>query len=107
MKLVDALQRKTIDKSFISKILSHHLSAKFENHIITNIKTRWMMTYDLGRMKNRIKDAETKKLIDNCRLECCTNKTTIDGSDIETDYHPLELWALASRWAELVTRSNY
>ena len=105
-KIVDALKHEAIEKAFISKILSHHLSAKFDNHKITNIKTCWMMTYDLGRMKSRVKDKEAQKLIDNCRIECCTNKPTINGIKIESEYHPLELWAFAARWAELLTRSN-
>ena len=54
----------------------------------------------------RVKDKEAQKLIDNCRIECCTNKPTINGIKIESEYHPLELWAFAARWAELLTRSN-
>lgn len=104
--LVQALNRNVIEKSFLSKVLSHWSSAKFENHKITNMKTFWMMTYDLGRMKSRTKNDEAKTLIENCRIECCVNKKTVNGISLETDYHPLELWAFACRWAELETRSN-
>jgi CRISPR-associated protein Csm1 len=104
--LVEELQSDLLSKSFISKVMSHWQEASIKNHKITNFKTYWMMTYDLGRMKGRVKDNSAKQLIENCKNECCSNKTTLNNIPIVTNYHPLELWAFAARWAELETRSN-
>lgn len=104
--IVEGLQNNQLSKSFISKVISHWQEAAIKNHKITNFKTYWMMTYDLGRMKGRVKDNHINMLIDNCKNECCSNKTTLNNIPIVTNYHPLELWAFAARWAELETRSN-
>lgn len=91
--------------SFISKILSHWINAEWENHEINNVKTYWMLAYDLGRMKERIKDVTAKQLIEYCRVDTCSSAHLLRGTVIQTVYHPLELWALACRWAELELRS--
>lgn len=69
-------------------------------------KVFWMLTYDLSRMRERIKDLETLSLINNCKLEICGNKDVLNGQPIESEYHPLELWAFACRWAELEMRTG-
>jgi len=105
--LVNMLYRNELNKSFISKVMSHWMNADFnENtHNIQNMKTYWMLTYDLGRMKERTKNEEVKSLISNCAWECCSNAGTLNGNQIKSDYHALELWAFASRWAELEYRT--
>jgi CRISPR-associated protein Csm1 len=100
------INEKIIPKSFISKIMGHIQNAEVKNHKIHRVKTYWMLTYDLSRMKERIKNETVKQLITNCITEVCGNKTTLNNVPIETDYHPLELWAFASRWAELEIRTN-
>lgn len=95
-----------LPKSFISKVLAHAMNAKVENHKITVVKTFWMLTYDLSRMKSIIKQPLCKELINNCILEVCGNKRILNDSSIETNYHSLELWAFAARWAELEIRTN-
>jgi len=108
--LKDCIVRLTksgdIPKSFISKVLQHWTNAKMANHKIGNVKTYWMMTYDLSRMRGRLRGSEAKTLIGNCKAEVCGNKHSLGGKTIVSSYHPLELWALACRWAELETRSN-
>ena len=37
---------------------------------------------------------------------CNKNKGTLNDESILTDYHPLELWAFAARWAELQHRTD-
>ena len=105
VRLSDANNKNTLPKSFIGKVLQHHAMSQIKNHKIKNFKTFWMITYDLCRMKERIKDNEAKELIENCKNEICSNGETINGNPIKTDYHPIELWALACRWAELEMRS--
>lgn len=108
-KLKDDIVNLKIDdhlsKSFISKVLSHAANAGFSNHKITSFKTYWMLSYDLGRMKERVKSTEAKFLIQNCINDVCKNGTTLNGEPIKTSYHSLELWALACRWAELELRT--
>lgn len=94
-----------LPKSFIGKILQHASNAKIKNHKITNLKTYWMVAYDMGRMAQRYKDPELKELINRSKMEICSNATTLNGESIASDYHALELWAFAARWAELELRS--
>ena len=105
-KITEFINEEIIPKSFISKIMNHAQNADIKNHKIRRIKTYWMLTYDLSRMKERIGNDEAKQLITHCITEICGNKARLNDSPIETDYHPLELWAFASRWAELETRVN-
>ncbi|WP_281644365.1 hypothetical protein [Bacteroides zoogleoformans] len=45
-------------------------------------------------------------MIEQCINEVCNKKgSTLNGEHIITDYHPLELWNFAARWAELEYRS--
>ncbi len=92
-------------KSFVSKILSHAMNANIINHRITSYKTYWMLTYDIGRMKERSKNKDTKDFLEICVNDICKNQKTLKGEPLNTNYHPLELWALACRWAELEMRT--
>jgi CRISPR-associated protein Csm1 len=74
--------------------------------IIKAIKTYWMITYDLSRMCSRISDLSVRNMINCCKTEVCTNNGSLNGQPIETDYHLLELWAMACRWAELEIRQK-
>ena len=93
-------------KSLLSKIMAHAANAGIKAHKITNIKTYWMLTYDLSRMKERTKTTESKLMIDRCIAEICGNKPQLNGTPIETEYQSLELWAFAARWAELEIRTD-
>lgn len=101
--IVEALGQG-VPKSFISKVLQHVSNAQIKNHRVTNVKEYWMLTYDLSRMKQRCTVA--KQLVDCCIADMCNNSGKLQKQDIQTAYHPLELWALACRWAEIETRTN-
>ncbi len=105
-QLVEYLNADVLPSSFLSKVLQHHANARIQNHKITNYKTFWMLTYDLSRMKSRIKESVVKELIENCKTEVVNKRTTLNGMPIATDYQGLELWAMACRWAELETRTE-
>lgn len=105
-KLVSLDSRNILPSSFRSKILIHLASANITNHKINNVKTYWMLTYDLTRMKERINEPKVKLMIDICIREICSNAKSLNGQSLTTSYHPLELWGLACRWAELEIRSN-
>jgi len=105
-KIKEMIEDKKLNNSFVSKILLHHANAGIENHIIANIKTYWMMTYDMSRLKAREKQSEINTLVDNCIAEVCGNKKQINGIALTTNYHALELWAFAARWAELELRNK-
>jgi CRISPR-associated protein Csm1 len=104
-ELVRLIDEEKEAKSLLSKIMAHAANAGIKTHKITQIKTYWMLTYDLSRMKERTKEA-SKVLINNCITEVCGNKSQLNGKLIETEYHSLELWAFAARWAELEIRTN-
>lgn len=105
VRLID--DKEKLPKSFLGKVMTHYQNAEVKHHRITKMKTYWMFTYDLSRMKDRVKDAEAKQIIENCIKEVCDkNKGTLNGRAIETDYHPLELWTFAARWAELKYRTE-
>lgn len=106
-KIVTLLDGDKLPKSFISKIMSHYANSGMEKHKVAVPKTFWMLTYDMSRMKGRSVGEEVNNMIDNCIKEVCDkNKGTLNGESIQTDYHPLELWAFTSRWAELEYRSK-
>jgi len=107
-RILQSIKNNSLPSSFISKVMTHWLNADFKNHQIRNVKTYWMMTYDMTRMYDRIKkeNAEARAIVNACKNECCQHAGTLGGKDITTDYHPLELWALAARWAELENRTN-
>lgn len=105
--LLGYLNSSKLPKSFISKILNYHQNANIENHKISSPKVYWMLTYDLSRFKERNKEGEINVLIDNCIKEICgNNNKKLNANDITTEYHPLELWTFAARWAELEYRTN-
>lgn len=100
------LTNNRLPKSFISKLGTHYATAKIENHKITNPKTYWMLTYDLSRMKKRQAN-EASTLLENCINEICGKEVgKLNAEQITTEYHPLELWTLAARWAELEYRTK-
>lgn len=102
-EILNLLEDNKLPKSFVSKVLMHHANACFAKHQITNVRTYWKLTYDLSRMGDRHKI----KLLDNCMNEVCKGSCeTLNSKAISTDYHPLELWAFAARWAELEYRKD-
>lgn len=104
--IMDFHKDEVLRSAFISKIITHLINANMQNHKITNYKTYWMIAYDMGRMKERVKDAKAQELIRNCVTEICGNLSKLNGESIITSYHALELWALACRWAELEIRTK-
>lgn len=105
-KITDFINGDKLPSSFIGKILQHMENAKVENHKITNLKIYWMIPYDLGRMMKRITNSDVKTLIDNCKNEIYGKQKKLNGKSLSTEYHPIELWAFACRWAELEIRTN-
>lgn len=98
--------KEHLPKSFIGKLLNSFENAAIKDHKINNLKTYWITAYDFGRMLERTKNVEARNLIENCKKEICTNQNTLNGENIITNYHALELWTLAARWAELEIRTN-
>lgn len=95
-----------LPKSFISKVLQITSNAQINNHKIGEVKTYWMLAYSLGRMKSKDLAPACKLMIDRCIQEVCHPTGGLNGEAILTNYHPLELWAFAARWAELELRTN-
>lgn len=105
-ELTGLMQSAILPKSFVSKLLRHYANAGMQNHSITAYKTYWMLTYDMNRLKERT-SPEVKMLLDNCIQEVCDkSRSTLNGVPVVSDYHPLELWVFAARWAELEYRKD-
>lgn len=98
------LGKENIPRSLLGKIASHHNMAQIVNGVITNPRAYWILAYDLGRMKQRTKGDEISEWINICIKDIHQN--SIKGVKIPTDYHTLELYNLAARWAELELRTN-
>lgn len=106
-QIVAGINSGTLPKSFIGKVLSHYSKAEIVKHRIGNSKTYWMLSYDLGRLRrDRVKDHELQAMIDNCIKETFSANGYLNGKSVKTEYHPLELWAFACRWADLETRQE-
>ncbi|MBR6806565.1 MAG: type III-A CRISPR-associated protein Cas10/Csm1 [Bacteroidaceae bacterium] len=108
--LVGLLAANKLPSSLIQKVLLHAANAGIENHTITNIKTYWMIAYDMKRMQQRIgrnANGDVGCIIENFKKEIYdTDVKRLNGEPVESIYHPLELWSLAARWAELENRTN-
>lgn len=108
-KLVKCLTDKAepLPKSFLNKVIQHAFKARIACHKVRDVSIYWHLSYDIKRAIERVKsNAEIVSLLETCRKEICTPCNQIGGKAIVTDYHPLELWALACRWAELEYRNN-
>ncbi len=105
-RIMTLLSDQKLNKSFLSKVMLHAANAHISNHRIEQVKTYWMLSYDLSRYRERSGQSGVNELIDQCKREVCTPCGKLGGETITTDYHPLELWALACRWAELEYRSK-
>lgn len=101
---IHELLKEDLVKSFVTKIMTHAANAEIVNHRITVVKTYWMMAYDMKRMSDRLK-GDAKVMVLQCDKEVRTPGGTLNGVVVTSDYHPLELWQLAARWAELMYRS--
>lgn len=97
----ESIQQHNLPKSYISKILMHFANANMNNHTIQNIRMYWLLNYDLSRMIERNTNENVKNLIDKTKKEICNG-----FQNLITIYHPIELYAIACRWAELELRTN-
>lgn len=97
---------ESLPKSFLNKVMIHAGKAAIKNHKVTDVSIYWHLSYDIKRAMERAKDNDgVITLLEQCRADICTPGNTLAGETIETNYHLLELWALACRWAELEFRS--
>ena len=97
---------ESLPKSFLNKVMIHAGKAAIKNHKVTHVSIYWHLSYDIKRAMERAKGKEAVlNLLEQCRTDICTPGNTLDGVNIVTDYHLLELWALACRWTELEFRS--
>ncbi|MBO7610443.1 MAG: hypothetical protein J6S96_09620 [Muribaculaceae bacterium] len=107
VQLLSNKEKEVLPKSFLNKVMMHASKASIKSHKVTDVSIYWQLTYDIKRALERAKNNEdVKDLLDCCRKDICTPGDTLAGEKIVTNYHLLELWALACRWAELEYRSN-
>lgn len=114
-KIVGLIKTDELPKSFISKIAMHYslcndYTRKYNEEHQTNQefllppKEYWMMAYDFSRFKERLKSSNAKTFIEMVTTELVDRK--INGIQINTHYHSLQLYNLATRWAELELRTE-
>lgn len=91
----------------IRRILNYFDVVKIVNRSIVPVDYIWLMTYDMSRLKRRLKrdNYEDIAVIDNL-IKDITTGVTIMGRNIDSPYHSLQLWAIAARLVELQTRQN-
>lgn len=104
-KILGVLRTNKLPQSFIGKLNMHYkqgdvLAGKY----VIKPRIKWLMAYDFARLNQRLNDSFTKELIDTCKNDIFCN--TLLGKPMKSEYHPLELWYLAARWAELENRSE-
>lgn len=107
-RLVELLELKqnALPKSFLNRVMMHAAKASIKNHKVKEVSIYWQLSYDIKRAIERANNNDVEELLKRCQEEICTPNGKLGGIDITTDYHPLELWAFACRWAELEYRSN-
>lgn len=106
--------KSEITNKYVSKAFLHHLmqfaqDALIENdalddklHYVTNYKVFWMISYQMTRLQENYKNS---KLIQQYTTDVYAKKSQLQGKRLESNYHPLELWAMAARWCELKIRN--
>ena len=89
-------------KTIIRRILNYAEMAHFSNRMIEPVRLIWLITYDLSRCEKRYRGCED--IIRMCKKDI-TAGNTILGSNIDSPYHSLELWAVAARMIEINNRN--
>jgi len=99
--IIEHIQKDKLPNSFINKILMHFTNSNIKNHSVQNVRMYWLLNYDLTRLIERNTQENVKFFIENTKKEICNG-----FQNLKTIYHPIELYAIACRWAELELRSN-
>lgn len=60
-----------LPKAFLTKVYTYHENATFINGRLRPLNIQWMIAYDFGRMEKRINNQETKKMLDEIKLNEC------------------------------------
>ena len=88
-----------IDKSIISHILQIGENVTFVDGKVNPIRYIWLAAYDLSRMAKNKGDIG-KGFIKQCVLDIMSGRT-LDGKQINSPYHALQLIIIAARLAEM------
>lgn len=88
-----------IDKSIISHIQQIGENVTFEDGKVNPIRYIWLAAYDLSRMAKSKGDIG-KGFIKQCILDIMSGRT-LDGKQINSPYHALQLIIIAARLAEM------
>lgn len=102
--LVRLLLDVKLPKAFLSNVMERKESAEIRDHRVTNVKVYWQIAYETRRMKDRTKDETARQLLDTFQCDIANNQFCSES--LPTNYHALELWTFAARWAELEYRSR-
>jgi CRISPR-associated protein Csm1 len=102
-ELSTMIANEELPAGFLQKVLSLYYSYLEQKEKQQNPRWRWMIAYDFSRAKGRLKSEAAKQFLDEIKLNIFTN--SLNNEKINSNYEFIELFALASRWAELEKRS--
>lgn len=103
-KIYERLENDLLPMGFLQKILTLNNMRQKQIKKQENESWQWLLAYDFARMKERHKkNADLKQFIDSLQRDIITD--TFEGKKNNSQYHTLELVALAARWAELKLRT--
>ena len=102
--LCELIEDEYIDKSIISHILQIGENVTFKDGKVNPIRYIWLAAYDLSRMAKNKGDIG-KGFIKQCVLDIMSGRT-LDGKQINSPYHALQLIIVAARLAEMTLWKN-
>ena len=108
-KILNLINNRALNKSFLDKINSHASAEQFYS-LAKNAgksvspKWQWVMAYDMTRYRNTLKVEEAKDFIDLISKNAFLNM--YNGQKLNSNYSFLELLQIATRWVELQYRTD-
>jgi len=107
--LLSLFRDHKLNRSFLSKINAHAAAERVYEEAKKNGKPispkwRWVMTYDISRFTEGIKNQQVKTLVNNIAQGIFLNMH--DGKRLESKYTLLMLLQIAARWVELELRTE-
>jgi CRISPR-associated protein Csm1 len=92
-----------LPKAFFSKIQTYHEASQDQKQKGRVESWRWLMAYDLSRMKERLKGDEVQNFLERTKMDVFSN-TWHGKNQLYSAYPFLTLLTIATRWADLEMR---
>ncbi len=103
LRLEEGVKEKVLPRSLLQRLQRYAEEAHKDDRSRAPGRWRWMMSYDLKRMKDRLKGNEGAMiLLSEIQKNALTD--SIGGRAFESCYSYLDILQLAARWAEFLTK---